>query len=63
MKKHRVSEMSVDELISLGAEAGREAVERTKKAGLPLTGTENGKIVKTFPDGRKVILKELRHPS
>jgi hypothetical protein len=63
MKKRRITEVSMEELAVLAAQAGREAVERVRKAGLPVTGTEGGKIVKTFPDGRKVVLKDLRKSS
>jgi hypothetical protein len=59
MKKRRITEVPLEELAVLAAQAGRGAVERARKAGLPITGTEDGKIVKTFPDGRKVILKVL----
>jgi len=59
MKKRRITEVPIEELAVRAARAGREAVERARKAGLPITGTENGKVIKTYPDDRKVVLKDL----
>jgi hypothetical protein len=60
MKKRHVADLSIAELAALGAEAGREAVDRARKAGLPITGTKDGQIVRTYPDGRQEVLKDLR---
>jgi hypothetical protein len=62
MKKRRVTEVPMEELAVLASQAGREAVERARKAGLPVTGTKDGRIVKTYPDGREVVLKVLGKP-
>ena len=61
MKKRRITEVPIEELAVLAAQAGREAVERARKAGLPITGTKDGRIVKMYPDGREVVLKDLQH--
>jgi acetylornithine/succinyldiaminopimelate/putrescine aminotransferase len=63
MKKRRITDLSMEERATLFAQAGREAVERALKAGLPVTGTKDGKIVKRYPDGREEVLKDLRHSS
>ena len=62
MKKRRITEVPMEELAVLAAQAGREAVERALKAGLPVTGTKDGKIVRRYPDGREEILKVLDKP-
>ncbi|MDD3293816.1 MAG: hypothetical protein PHG20_03930 [Geobacteraceae bacterium] len=61
MKKRRITDLSMEERATLFAQAGREAVERARKAGLPITGTKDGRIVKTYSDGREVVLKDLQH--
>jgi hypothetical protein len=62
MKKRRITEVPIEELAMLAAQAGREAVEKSRRLGLPLTGTKDGKIVKTYPDGREEVLKVLDKP-
>ena len=63
MKKRRVTDLSIEELAALAAEAGREAVEESRRLGLPVTGTKNGRIVRTYSDGREVVLKDLQNSS
>ncbi len=63
MKKKHITELGVKERSGLFAAAGREAVEATRKAGLPLTGTRNGKIIRTLPNGQEEILKVLSRTS
>jgi hypothetical protein len=60
MKKRRVVDLSLEERSTLIAAAGRDAVQRARDAGLPLTGSRNGKIIKTYPDGREEVLKVLQ---
>ena len=60
MKKRHITELSMEERATLATAAGRDAVERTKALGLPLTGSKDGKIIRTWPDGREDVLKVLR---
>jgi len=60
MERRRITDLSMEERANLFAQAGRDAVERAQKAGFPVTGTKNGKIVKTYPNGREVVLKDLQ---
>ena len=62
MKKPRITDLSRTERAELFAQAGREAVEKSRCLGLPITGTKDGKIVRTYSDGREVVLKDLRQP-
>jgi hypothetical protein len=59
LKGKRVVDLTRAERAVLAAEAGRRAVAQTKAAGLPVTGKENGQIVRTYPDGRKEILQKI----
>ncbi len=59
MKKRLITELSSEELFAFAAEAGGEAVKKTLSAGLPVTGTRDGKIICTHPDGREEIIKDL----
>lgn len=59
MAKRRVVDLSIEELADLAAKAGREAVAESRRLGLPITGTKDGKIVTTYPGGREVVLKDL----
>lgn len=59
MEKRRITDLSMKERANLFAQAGHEAVERARKAGLPVTGTKNGQVIKTYPDGHEVVLKDL----
>jgi hypothetical protein len=52
----RVTDLTADELEKLAAEAWFEASEATLKSGVPVTGREGSKIVKTYPDGRAEVL-------
>ena len=45
MKKRRVTDLSIEELATLAAEAGREAVEESRRLGLPVTGTKDGRHI------------------
>lgn len=60
MKKRRITDLSMEERAALFAQAGREAVDRSRKAGLPITGVKDGWIVKIHSDGREEVLKDLR---
>lgn len=59
MKKRRIVGLSLEERAILAAAAGRDAVKRARDAGLPLVGSRDGKIIKTYPDGREEVLKVL----
>jgi hypothetical protein len=59
MAKRRIVDLSIKERAELAAQAGREAVAESRRLGLPITGTKNGKIVRTHPDGREEVLKDL----
>ncbi len=61
MKKRRIDDLSLEERAALASEAGRDAVRGTLAAGLPVVGTRNGKIIRTYPDGREEVIKELPH--
>ena len=60
MEKRHITELSREERAALAAESGRAAVERTKALGLPISGSRDGKIIRTYPDGREEVLKVLR---
>lgn len=60
MKKRRITDLSMEERAALFAQAGHEAVDRARKAGLPITGVKDGRIVKVYSDGREEVLKDLR---
>lgn len=62
MKKRNITELSMEERATLFAAAGRAAVEKSKALGLPTTGLRDGKIIRTYPDGREEVLKVL-HPA
>ena len=59
MKKRRITDLSMEERAALFAQAGREAVDRSRKAGLPITGVKDGRIVKIHSNGREEVLKDL----
>ncbi|MDY0248239.1 MAG: hypothetical protein RBR26_15130 [Methanosarcina mazei] len=59
MAKRRIVDLSIKEMAELAAQAGREAVAKSRRLGLPVTGTKDGKIVRTHPDGQEEILKDL----
>lgn len=59
MKKRHITDLSMEEMATLAAEAGRKAVAESFRLGLPVTGTKNGRIVKIYPDGREVVLGDL----
>jgi hypothetical protein len=63
MNKRRIVDLSLEERATLAAAAGRDAVARARAAGLPLTGSRDGKIIKTYPDGREEVLKVFRPSS
>ena len=56
----RVTELTAEELDHLAGEAWFEASNAALRAGAPVVGREGSKIVKTYPDGRKEILKAAR---
>ena len=60
MKKRRLVDLSLEETATLFAAAGRAAVARSKALGLPTTGSRDGKIIRTHPDGREEVLKVLQ---
>ncbi len=55
----RVVDLSLEELAALAATAGQRAVQAAQAVGLPTTGLRDGKIVKTWPDGRQEEVKRL----
>ncbi len=59
MKKRRLVDLTLEETATLFAAAGREAVAESKAMGLPTTGSRDGKIIRTWPDGREEVLKVL----
>ena len=62
MTKRRITDVPFWEMAALAAQAGREAVAESRRLGLPVTGTKDGKIVRTYADGREVVLKYLGQP-
>jgi hypothetical protein len=59
MKKRHITDLSMEERATLFAAAGRAAVAKSKAMGLPTTGSRDGKIIRTWPDGREEVLKVL----
>lgn len=59
LRRPRVTDLSIEDMAALAAQAGRKAVEETRRLGLPLTGTKDGRIVTIYPDGREEVLKIL----
>jgi hypothetical protein len=59
-EKRHIMDLSVQERSAIFAQAGRKAVEKSRRLGLPITGTKDGQIVTTYPDGREEVLKDLR---
>ncbi len=57
LKGKRVVDLSREELAEIATEAGNDAVKETLVAGLPVTGSRNGKIIKFWADGREEVLK------
>jgi hypothetical protein len=52
----RVTDLTVDELDRLAAEAWFEASNSALKAGVPVVGRDGEKLIKRYPDGRTEIL-------
>ena len=56
----RVTDLTAEELDRLAGEAWFESSSAALRAGAAVVGREGSKIVKTYPDGRKEILKAAR---
>jgi hypothetical protein len=56
----RVTDLTAEELDSLAGDAWFESSSAALRAGAAVVGREGSKIVKTYPDGRKEVLKDAR---
>jgi len=53
-----LKKLSREELQELLRQTGKHAMEEAKKAGTYIVyGTRDGKIVREYPDGRKVVVE------
>lgn len=56
--KKRVIDLTAEELDKFAREAWSAAAEAALKQGASVVGREGDQIVKTYPDGRKEVLKQ-----
>jgi hypothetical protein len=56
----RVVDLTAEELDRLAGDAWFEASNAALRSGAPVVGREGSKIIKTYPDGRKELLKDAR---
>jgi hypothetical protein len=56
----RVTDLTAEELDRLAGDAWFESSSAALRAGAAVVGREGSKIVKTYPDGRKEVLKDAR---
>jgi hypothetical protein len=54
----RLTDLTAEELDRLAGEAWFEASQSALEAGVPVVGSERGKIIKRYPDGRTEILRD-----
>lgn len=57
VKGRRVEDISRRFLAKVAESAGHKASVKARKAGIPITKFENGKLVKIFTDGKREFIK------
>lgn len=55
----RAVDISNEDMERLATEAWSEAVEEALRAGVPVVGSRDNRIVKTYPDGRSEIVGDV----
>lgn len=57
--KKKITDIPVEEIDTVIAAAGREAVDAALKKGIAVTGREGNHIVTLHPNGKRTVIKTL----
>lgn len=51
-----IKNIDIKELAKIAKKAGARATKDSRDKGLPITELKEGRVVKTYPDGRQEVL-------